>query len=160
MSMPTQPDRKEPDERTRYCPVCHLRIASQEPQVSKNGQTFHEGCALKYDHLQQSPRLSKNAPTAKSGSRGAVLNSSSAISLALEGTTSNSGSVKHPPATTSAPRISKKKAQTRKAVSRKPVSKALAKNRTKRPQAEATSKGGPKRKVARVKQKRRSPSRK
>jgi hypothetical protein len=159
--MPTQPDRREPEERTRYCPVCHLRIASQEPQVSKNGQTFHEGCALKYDYLQQSPPLSTNAPAAKSGSREAVLNSSSAISLALESTTPNSGSVKHPPATKSATRmISKKKAQTRKAVSRKPVGKALAKNRTKRPKAEATSKSGPKRKVAGAKPKRRSPSRK
>jgi hypothetical protein len=152
--MRTQPDRREPDERTSYCPVCHIRIAPHEPQVSKNGQTFHEGCALKYDQMQQSPRLSTNAPAAKSGSREAVLNSSSAISLALEGRTSNSGSLKHPPATRSATRmISKKKAQTRKAVSRKPVGKALAKNRTKRPKAEATSKGGPKRKITRAKQK-------
>src|SRR5216684_1821744 len=77
MWMPTRPDRKKPDERARYCPFCHLRIARQEPQVSKQGQTFHEGCALKYDQLQQSPRLPTNAPAAESRSREAVLNSSS-----------------------------------------------------------------------------------
>jgi len=54
----------------------------------------------------------------------------------------------------------KKKTQTRKTVRPKPVGKALAKNQTKRLRAEASSKGGPKLKAARTKQKRRSPSRK
>src|SRR5713226_2423222 len=139
MWMPTQPDRRQPDERARYCPFCHLRIARQEPQVSKQGQTFHEGCALKYDQLQQSPRLSTKAPTAESGSREAVLNSSSAGDLAVERATSDSGSVKHPPSTRSATKMisKKKKAQARKTVSRKPVRKALAKNPAKRPRPKA-----------------------
>jgi len=82
--MPTQPVRRGPDERTNYCPFCHLRMARQEPQVSKQGQTFHEGCALKYDQRQQSPHLPTNAPAAESGSREAVLNSSSEDDLAVK----------------------------------------------------------------------------
>jgi hypothetical protein len=157
--MPTQPVRRGPDERTRYCPFCHLRIARQEPQVSKQDQTFHEGCALKYDQRQQSPRLPTNAPAAESGSPEAALNGSSTDDLAHERATSDSGAVKHPPSKRSATKmILKKKAQTRKAVSRKHVGKTLAKNPTKRPRAEATSKGGPKLKAASTKQKRRSPS--
>ncbi len=144
--MPTQPVRRGPDERTSYCPFCHLRIARQEPQVSKQGQTFHEGCALKYDQRQQSPRLPTNAPAAESGSREAVLNSSSADDLAVERATSNSSSLKHPRSTRSATKMvsKKKKTQTRKAVRRKLVGKALGKNPTKRPRAKATSKGEPK----------------
>ncbi len=131
--VPTQPDRRKPHERARYCPVCHLRIASQEPQVSKQGHTFHEGCALKYDQLQQSPRLPTNAPAAESGSREAALNSSSADDLAVERATSHSGSVKRPASTRSATKMisTKKKAQTRKAVSRKHVGKTLVRTRLK-----------------------------
>lgn len=150
------------DSSLRYCPFCHLRIAPQEPQVSKQGQIFHEGCALKYDQLQQSPRLSTNASAAESGRRDAALNSNSADDLALEPAKFASGSVKHAPSTRSATKmISKKKdARTRKAVSRKHVGKTLAKNPTKRPRAKATPKGGPKLKPASTKQKRRPPSRK
>lgn|SRR5216684_3095368 len=153
--MHTQPDRM-------YCPFCHLTIALQEPQVSKHGQTFHESCALNANQLQQSPRLSTNAPTAESASREAVLNSSSSDDLAVQRATSNSGSVKGPSSKRSATKMvsKKKKTQTRKTVRPKPVGKALAKNQTKRLRAEASSKGGPKLKAARTKQKRRSPSRK
>ncbi len=156
MSMHTQPDQREPDEKTRHCPFCHLRIAAQEPQVSKHGQTFHEGCALKYDQLQQSPPLSTNA-------------TEDADDLAHEHAASNSGSVKPSPSsvkpspskTASATKMisQKKKAPTREAVRREPVAKALTKNPAKKPKAKTTSKDGPKRKTSNTKQQRRSLSR-
>jgi hypothetical protein len=158
--MHPQPDRREPDERTRYCPFCHLRIAPQEPQSSNHGQTFHEGCALKYTRLQQqSARLSLNAAERESGSREAALNSSSGDDRGLERATS-SRSVQPPPSVkASATKMisNKKKAPTWKAISRNAVGKAMAKNPVKRPRGRAMSKGAPKRKTSNTKQQWRSP---